>query len=59
MRRVRAGFCEVRNPMNPSQLARISLRPEDAAALSEKAAADERSTCSNLTAQAGLASGPA
>lgn len=29
VRRVRAGFCEVPNPMNPTQVSRISLRPED------------------------------
>ncbi len=33
VRRVRAGFCEVPNPMNPRQVARISLRPEDVDAI--------------------------
>lgn len=29
MQRIRAGFCDVPNPINPAQVARISLRPED------------------------------
>jgi len=29
MRRVRAGFCTVPNPLNPKQISRVSLRPED------------------------------
>ncbi len=29
VRRVRAGYCEVPNPMNPTQVASVSLRPED------------------------------
>ncbi len=29
LRRVRAGYCEVPNPMNPTQVSQISLRPED------------------------------
>ncbi len=33
MRRVRAGYCEVPNPMNPRQVARISLVPEDVDAI--------------------------
>lgn len=27
--RIREGFCEVPNPFNPSQISRVSLRPED------------------------------
>ncbi|MGD0092751.1 MAG: DUF1848 domain-containing protein [Planctomycetota bacterium] len=33
MNRVRAGFCEVPNPFNPKQVARVSLRPEDVDAI--------------------------
>lgn len=29
LRRVRAGYCAVQNPMNPKQVASVSLRPED------------------------------
>jgi hypothetical protein len=29
MNRIRAGYCEVPNPFNPSQTASVSLRPED------------------------------
>lgn len=29
MNRVRAGFCDVPNPVNPNQVGRVSLRPED------------------------------
>jgi hypothetical protein len=29
MNRVRAGFCSVPNPVNPRQVSRVSLRPED------------------------------
>jgi DNA repair photolyase len=29
MNRIRAGFCTVPNPMNPKQVSRVSLRPED------------------------------
>jgi hypothetical protein len=31
--RMRAGFCMVRNPFRPSQVRRVSLRPEDVAAI--------------------------
>ncbi len=31
--RLRAGFCEVRNPFNAAQISHISLRPEDVTAL--------------------------
>lgn len=33
MRRLRAGFCEVPNPINPRQVARASLLPEDVDAI--------------------------
>ena len=33
MNRVRAGFCEVPNPVRPDQVARVSLAPEDVEAL--------------------------
>lgn len=33
IRRVRAGYCTVRNPFNPAQQSRISLNPEDVDAL--------------------------
>lgn len=33
MNRVRAGFCTVPNPRNPTQVARVSLTPEDVAVL--------------------------
>ena len=33
VRRVRAGYCEVPNPMNPRQVARISLLPEEVDAI--------------------------
>ena len=29
MNRIKAGYCEVPNPFNPSQIASVSLRPED------------------------------
>jgi len=28
--RIRAGYCEVPNPMNPKQVSRVSLQPDDA-----------------------------
>lgn len=33
MNRIRAGFCEVRNPFNAAQISRVSLLPEDVAAI--------------------------
>ena len=33
MNRVRAGYCEVPNPVNPKQVARVSLKPDDVAAI--------------------------
>ena len=33
VRRVRAGYCEVPNPMNPRQVARVSLLPEEVDAI--------------------------
>ncbi len=33
VRRVRAGYCEVPNPRNPRQVAKVSLLPEDVAAI--------------------------
>jgi len=31
--RVRAGYCDVPNPMNPRQVSRVSLKPDDVAAI--------------------------
>lgn len=33
MNRIRAGFCVVRNPFNPAQVSRVSLRPEEVEAI--------------------------
>ena len=33
MNRIRAGYCEVVNPFNSSQIARVSMRPEDVATI--------------------------
>jgi hypothetical protein len=33
MNRIRAGFCEIVNPFNARQITRVSLRPEDVAAI--------------------------
>jgi len=33
MQRVRAGFCEVKNPFNAAQISRVSLAPEDVTAI--------------------------